>query len=96
MTWVGLINGWNTWSENWRCEMAKEVDAGQGVIIKIPENTVRLEITASVMDEDGNVVKAHTTFNPSDVYAIRKDFLDYVYYDDYDAYRERTERYWLG
>lgn len=76
--------------------MAKEVAAGQGVIIKIPENTVRLEITASVMDEDGNVVKAHTTFNPSDVYAARKDFMDYVGDCGLYANRERTERAWLG
>lgn len=72
--------------------MAKEVDAGQGVIIKIPENTVRLEITASVIDEDGNVVKAHTTFNPSDVYAARKDFMDYVGDDDYGALYVLTEK----
>lgn len=72
--------------------MANEVAAGQGVIIKIPENTVRLEIIASVMDEDGNVVKAHTTFNPSDVYAARKDFMDYVGDDDYDAVYMLTEK----
>lgn len=65
--------------------MAKEVAAGQGVIIKIPENTVRLEITASVMDEDGNVVKAYNILSPSDVYVARRDFLDYVGDDDYDG-----------
>lgn len=72
--------------------MVKEVDAGQGVIIKIPENTVRLEITASVMDEDGNVVKAHTILNPSDIYDVRKDFMDYVGDDDYDAVYVLTEK----
>lgn len=72
--------------------MAKEVNAEQGIIIKIPENTVRLEITGTVMDEDGNVVKAHTILNPSDVYMARKDFMDYVGDDDYDALYVLTEK----
>ena len=65
--------------------MAKEMNAEQCIIIRIPENTVRLEITASVMDEDGNIVTANTILYPNDIYDARKDFMDYVGDDDYDG-----------
>lgn len=68
------------------------MNAEQGIIIRIPENTVRLEIIASAMDEDGNIVKAHTILSPSDVYMARKDFMDYVGDDDYDAVYMLTEK----
>ena len=72
--------------------MAKEVMGDNGIIVKIPENTVRLEVTASVMNDDGNIEKMLMTLNPDALYEVRKDFMDLVGDDDYDAVYVTTEK----
>ena len=56
------------------------------IILRIPKEAVALEVTASLLDEDGKIMKASTKLSVSDIRVRRQDFLDNVEDgDDYDA-----------
>lgn len=64
-----------------------------GVIIRIPKEAVRLEITVLILDEDGNLQKVCAEFSASDIREARQAFLDNVEFgDDYDAMWQLTEK----
>ena len=77
--------------------MAKKKDANKNpgmvleleemnIILKIPKEAVALEVTASLLSEDGKVMKVKTSLSVSDIRDRRQDFLDNVECgDDYDA-----------
>lgn len=56
------------------------------IFLRIPKEAVALEVTASLLDEDGKVMKVSTKLSVSDIRDKRQDFLDNVEDgDDYDA-----------
>ena len=56
------------------------------IFLRIPKEAVALEVTASLLDEDGKVMKVSTKLSVSDIREKRQDFLDNVEDgDDYDA-----------
>ena len=56
------------------------------IFMRIPKEAVALEVTASLLDEDGKVMKVSTKLSVSDIRDKRQDFLDNVEDgDDYDA-----------
>lgn len=62
------------------------------VIMKIPKDAARIDITAYIIDDNGDVSKVSKTMKASDIYEMRKDFLDNVEGgDDYDARYVITE-----
>ena len=64
-----------------------------GVIIRIPKEAVRLEITVLILDEDGNLQKVCAEFSASDIREARQAFLDNVEFgDDYYAMWQLTEK----
>ena len=63
------------------------------IIVKIPSETVRLEVNAVFLDEGGIPYNAVMTMNPSDIFKARQDFLDNVDFgDDYDGYFTLTDK----
>ena len=68
-----------------------ELEGTMGIVCRVPENSVRLEITASVMMDDGDIKQAVMNVSPSELFEMHKDFLDYVG-DDYDAVYALTEK----
>ena len=73
------------------------VEAEQNIIMLIPPNTVHLSVTATVMNPDGETFKCVANYGPSDIFDMRKAFLDNLYDDDYDAVYTLTDkgREWL-
>ena len=64
-----------------------------GVILRIPKEAVRLEMTVLILDEDGNLQKVCAEFSASDIREARQAFLDNVEMgDDYDAVWGLTEK----
>ena len=68
-------------------ENAKEIELDQHFIfMSIPEDTVALSITATLLDDNGNPYQVHSKMTASDIFQARKDFLDHVedgdYFDD--------------
>lgn len=62
------------------------------IIIEIPKETARLEITATTLNGDGNPEKLLSVMTPSEIRQARKDFLDYVDGgDDYNAQYTLTD-----
>lgn len=61
------------------------------IIIEILKETARLEITATVLDDSGNPAKLVSVMTPSEISQARRDFLDYVGDDDYDAVYTLTD-----
>lgn len=56
------------------------------IFLRIPKEAVALEVTASLLDGDGKVMKVSTKLSVSDIRERRQDFLDNVEDgDDYDA-----------
>jgi len=56
------------------------------IFLRIPKEAVALEVTSSLLDEDGKVMKVSTKLSVSDIREKRQDFLDNVEDgDDYDA-----------
>lgn len=63
------------------------------IIIRMPSETVRLEATAFVMDEDGKLHEAVMTLSPSDIREARQDFLNNVELgDDFDTVLTLTDK----
>lgn len=57
-----------------------------GIIIRVPEESVSVTVTAHVMSDDGNIIKVQKQLSPSELRQARADFLDEVVLgDDYDA-----------
>lgn len=68
------------------------------VILKIPANAARLEMTVHMFDDEGEAMKVHTCIDASMIRDARQAFLDNVEFgDDYDAKFVLTEkgREWL-
>ena len=64
-----------------------------GVILRIPKEAVRLEMTVLILDEDGNLQKVCAEFSANDIREARQAFLDNVEMgDDYDAVWQLTEK----
>lgn len=65
----------------------EELDAELiNIILKIPKDSVRLNVTATLLDEDLTPHKAEMTMSVSDIMDARKDFLDNMEDgDEYDA-----------
>lgn len=56
------------------------------IILKIPKDSARIDITAHIINEDGNLSKVKRSLNPGDIHECRQDFLDNVEFgDDYDG-----------
>ena len=56
------------------------------IFLRIPKEAVALEVTASLQDADGKVMKVGTKLSASDIHDRRRDFLDNVEEgDEYDA-----------
>ena len=71
----------------------REVELDEiNVIMKIPKDSARIDITAYLIDDNGDVSKVSKTMKAGDIYEMRKDFLDNVEDgDDYDARYVITE-----
>ena len=68
-------------------EEKQEIELDQHFIfMSIPEDTVALSITATLLDDNGNPYQVHSKMTASDLFQARKDFLDHVedgdYFDD--------------
>ena len=64
-----------------------------GVILRIPKEAVRLELTVLLLDEDGGLQEVVAEFSASDIREARQAFLDNVEFgDDYDAIWQLTEK----
>ena len=56
------------------------------IFLRIPKEAVALDVTASLLDGNGKVMKVSNRLSVSDIMEKRQDFLDYVEDgDDYDA-----------
>jgi hypothetical protein len=75
-------------------ETRKEIEVDEiNIILKIPKESVRLVVSATVLDNDGKTMKLEKTLSVSDIMAARKDFLDYVEEgDDYDVRYVLTDK----
>lgn len=73
-------------------EEKKYVEAEQNIIMLIPQNTTTLSVTATVMNPDGETFKCVANYGPSDIFDMRKAFLDNLYDDDYDAVYTLTDK----
>ena len=63
------------------------------IILKIPKETARLHVEATVLNPSGNPQKIAKTLSVSEIQKARQDFLDYVEFgDDYDAEYTLTEK----
>lgn len=62
------------------------------IILRIPENAASLEVSASLVDVNGKLVKVKKKLSVQDIFKARQDFLDNVEDgDDYDARYVLTE-----
>lgn len=72
-------------------EMEGEL-AEENIILKIPKGTCRLDVTAYLPQvKDGKITKAFHEFNQDEIFEMRRDFLDNLLDDDYDACYVLTE-----
>lgn len=57
------------------------------IILKIPKESVKLQVIAFIPDEndDTKLAKVQANISPSELREMRKDFLDNLIDDDYDA-----------
>lgn len=62
------------------------------IIIAIPKDTARLIVNAAMLVEDLNPVTVEMEMSVSEIMQARKDFLDYVGDDEYDAKYTLTEK----
>ena len=62
------------------------------IILEIPKGTVRMEVDAKVVDDDGALKVMKTKLSLEDINAMRKDFLDNLYDDDYTATYVLTDK----
>ena len=65
----------------------KEVELREmNIFLKVPESAVALELSAKIIDGNGNLVRVGKSLTVEDLFRARKDFLDNVADgDDYDA-----------
>ena len=65
----------------------KEVELQEmNIILRIPENAVFLEVKASLMDENGELMNVMKKLPVQDIFKARQDFLQNVEDgDEYDA-----------
>ena len=64
------------------------------IILKIPKESVKLQVIAFIPDEndDTKLAKVHANISPSELREMRKNFLDNLLDDDYDARYVLTEK----
>lgn len=68
------------------------------IILNIPSNAARLDVTAYLLDDDGKTVKVQSVLNTEEIRKCRSDFLENVDGgDDYNARFVITEagKKWL-
>ena len=65
----------------------KEVELKEmNIFLKVPESAVALEVSAKIIDGNGNLVRVGKSLTVQNLFRARKDFLDNVPDgDDYDA-----------
>ena len=65
----------------------KEVELREmNIFLKVPESAVALEVSAKIIDGNGNLVRVGKSLTVQNLFRARKDFLDNVPDgDDYDA-----------
>ena len=64
------------------------------IIVEIPKETARLEISAQMFDNDGSPITMISSMTPSEIRHAREDFLNYV--DGGDFYDEKYTLTELG
>ena len=71
----------------------RTVELGEmNVILRIPEGAVALEVTATLLDEDGTPLRVMRKLSVQDIFKARQAFIDNVEDgDDYDGYYVLTE-----
>ena len=63
------------------------------VIMKIPKEAVKLDVTAYIINDDCELTRATKILKADDIRKMRQDFLDYVEDgDDYDAQYVITDK----
>ena len=64
------------------------------IILRIPKESVKLRVIAFIPDEndDTKLTKVQTNISPSELREMRKNFLDNLIDDDYDARYVLTEK----
>lgn len=62
------------------------------IILEIPKGTIWMSVDAKVVDDEGTLQTMRTAFPLDDINAMRKDFLDNLYDDDYDATYVLTDK----
>ncbi len=63
------------------------------IFLRIPKETVALEVTASLLDGDGKIMKVSAQLSVSDIRNCRQDFLDNVENgDDYNPKYVLTDK----
>lgn len=60
------------------------------IIMRIPKGAVALDITASII-VDEQLQKVTAKFDNNNIFQFRKDFMDYVGDDDFDAVYTLTD-----
>ena len=62
------------------------------VIVKIPNETIKLTINASTIDKNGDILNVEKSMMPSDIRDARESFISAVGGDDFDATYVFTEK----
>ena len=62
------------------------------IILEIPKDTAALQVTSVMVSPSGEVTQATAEFSADQVREMRKNFLDNLYDDDYNATYELTEK----
>ena len=62
------------------------------IILEIPKSTIWMSVDAKVVDDEGTLQTMRTAFPLEDINAMRKDFLDNLYDDDYNATYVLTDK----
>ena len=71
----------------------RTIELGEmNIILRIPEGAAALDVTATILGEDGETLKVNRRLSVRDIFKARQAFLDNVEDgDDYDGYYVLTE-----
>lgn len=80
--------------------MNKEIEVNEhNIILRIPEDSVKLEVIAWIPDpeDDAKLIKVTKSFSPKQLQEMRWSFLENLGDDDYDAIYALTDegKKWL-
>ena len=63
------------------------------IILKIPKDSVAIELTSTMLDENGELIRVTRKISVSEIHQYRQDFLDNVELgDEYDAVYTLTDK----